>query len=347
MRCRVVVAGLVGLIALSAVYSAYWWVVAARFPSLVGDWAAERRKSGWQVEYRIERVEGFPFSLRTEIRNALLAGPGSPARWVWQAPDIDVHTRPWRLGEVAFEFPGRHRFTLPLGETPQQIDATAKAARGSMEFGGRPWPRFSVEFRDASVTSSAQPGTTTVKSILASLSPLPASNHPPADRQAESPHLTIAAIDAVLPEAPRPILGREIERLDLDATWVGRLPSGPLNQALAAWRDSGGTIEVARLRLKWGKLEIDGSGTLALDSEARPLAASTVRLHGYDQALDDLAQAGVVRGRDAIAARLMMGLLARSGRTGRDEVTVSVTAQDGWFSIGPARLLRVPPITFD
>jgi hypothetical protein len=347
MRRRAVAVGLIALVVLLAIYSAYWWIVAERFPSIVADWAAERRKSGWQVDYRIDRVEGFPFSLRSEIRTTMLAGPGSPPRWTWQGPTIAVHTRPWRLGEVEFEFPGRHRLTLPVDGTPLEFEATADSARGSMVFGGGSWPRVKVEFGGVGVVSSAQPGPTTVKSIVVSLSPNPAPNRPAGEAQTESPRLAITALGAVLPEAPRPIFGREIERFDLDATWVGRLPSGPLSQALAAWRDGGGTIEVAKLRLKWGKLDIDGAGTFALDSEQRPLAASNVRLQGYGQALDDLAKAGVVRGRDAIAARLMMGLLARSGRTGKDEVTVSITVQDGWFNVGPARLFRVPPIAVD
>jgi hypothetical protein len=204
-----------------------------------------------------------------------------------------------------------------------------------------------LEFGAITMTSTVQPEPTTIRSLVARLSPQVAPNRPLTDRPFEAPRLAVTVLDIMLPETPRPVLGRAVERVELDATWVGRLPPGPLKQALAAWRDGGGTVEVARFGLKWGKLEIEGSGTFALDPEFRPLASSNVRLQGYGQAIDDLAKAGVVRGRDAIAARLMLGLMARSGRTGRDEVAVPVIVQDGWFAVGPARLLRVPPLELD
>lgn len=347
MPRRWVALGLAGLAVALAVYSAFWWIVAGRFPAVVDAWAAERRATGWLVDYRIGPVHGFPFSLRSEIGGARLAGPGSPAAWTWRAPMILVRARPWRLTHFGFESPGRHDVTMVANGAEWRIEAVAAAAGGAIVFGTAPWPEVDLAVADLTLTSTARPRPTTVRSIAARLAPNAAPNRPPADPQAASPRLVATVLDVLLPEEPPPVLGRAVERIDLDATWVGRLPPGPLGPALVVWRDGGGTIEVARLGLKWGKLEIEGAGTFALDSELRPIASSNVRLNGYGQALDDLARAGVVRGRDAIAARLMLGLMARSGRTGRDEVAVPITVQDGWFAVGPARLLRVPPLNVE
>lgn len=346
MRRRTAILGFLALVFLAAIYSVYWWIVAARFPALVDDWAAERRAAGWRVDYRIGRVEGFPLTLRSEISGASLAGPGIPAPWTWQGAPITVRARPWHIATVAFEFAGRHRGVVTTKEAPLEIDATVAAARGSAEFGAGPWPKVELEMGGVAVTTSAQPTPTRVATLRASLAPQPAPNRPQGE-DATSPRLAVSALDADLPDQPSPIFGTRVERFDLDAVFVGRLPRGPLGPALTAWRDDGGTIEVQRLRLKWGPLDAEGSGTIALDAERRPLAASNVRVQGYGRAIDELARTGAVRGRDAVAARLMLGLLGRTGRTGRDEVTVSLTVQDGWLSAGPARLLRVPPLPLE
>jgi hypothetical protein len=276
-----------------------------------------------------------------------LAGPGSPPPWTWQAPAIAVHARPWSVTAIAFEFAGRHHGILAPAEAPLEIDADTQAARGTMEFGTGPWPKIDLQLGGVSVTTSAQPLPTKVGTLQASLVPHAPPNRPSSENPAVSPRLVVSALDIVLPDQTHPVFGPQVERFDLDAVFAGRLPRGPLGRALTVWRDDGGTIEVQRLRIKWGPLDAEGSGTLALDSERRPLAASNVRLQGYGQALDELTRAGAVRGRDAIAARLMLGLLGRAGRTGRDEVTVSLTVQDGWLSVGPARLLRVPPLPLE
>ena len=65
-------------------------------------------------------------------------------------------------------------------------------------------------------------------------------------------------------------LGDGIDELDFAATVKGAIPSGKVADALAAWRDAGGRIELDHLRLKWGALNATATGTIALDQELQP-----------------------------------------------------------------------------
>jgi hypothetical protein len=342
MRWRAVVTGIA---ILAAIYSAFWWFAAGRFAVVVDDWAAERRRAGWQVDYALGEVRGFPLALEGRIDAPRLAGPGSPPAWTWQPPPIEAATRPWRLREIAFASPGRHRIVVASGGAQHHIDLAAAAARGRMRWSGGAWPEVSLDLAEVIATAPLLRAPVAIKSIAAQLSPGPAPNRPGAP--AEAPRLAFTAAEITLPDSPRPVLGRLVERLEIDATFVGRLRSGSANEALAAWRDGGGTVELARLRLRWGPLDVEGSGTLALDEAMRPLASGNIRIQGYGETIEDLAKAGIMRSREAIVARLTMGLLARPGRGGRDEFLAPITIQYGWLSVGPARLLPVPPLRLD
>src|SRR6185295_8822537 len=101
----------------------------------------------------------------------------------------------------------------------------------------------------------------------------------------------------------------------------GPLQQGPLAESVAAWRDAGGIIEVNRLALRWGPLDGDGDGTLALDAANRPLAAFTMRIRGYTETVDALTAAGAMKPRDAGTLKIALNLFARQDSTsGRREL---------------------------
>jgi hypothetical protein len=345
MRRRAVAIGSAGLVLAAAIYSAFWWFAAGRFAVVVDDWAAERRRAGWHVDYRLGPVRGFPLALEGRIEGARLAGPGAPPTWSWQPPPIEARSRPWRPREIAVAAPGRHRIAIASASGESHIDLATAGARGRIRSSGGAWPEISLDLAEVSATTSMRPAPVAIKSVAARLSPRPAPNRPGAS--ADAPWLVFAATHITLPESPPPALGRIVERVEFDGTFVGRLRSGPADEALAAWRDSGGTVEIARVRLQWGPLDIEGAGTLALDEAMRPLASGNIRIQGYGETIEELARAGVVRSREAIVAQLTMRLLARPGRGGRDEFLAPVTVQYGWLSIGPARLLPVPPLRLE
>src|SRR3546814_20885801 len=83
---------------------------------------------------------------------------------------------------------------------------------------------------------------------------------------------------------------------------MGALPPGPPSQAIEAWRQNGGTVEIPWLNLVWGPLDLRAKGTATLDGRMRPLGALTADIRGYRETLTAFSSAGLVPPDTALAA---------------------------------------------
>jgi hypothetical protein len=158
--------------------------------------------------------------------------------------------------------------------------------------------------------------------------------------------LAISAREVRLP-APIAPLGDTIDALDLDLTVRGKIPGGKLAEAAAAWRDSGGAIELDKLQLKWGAVGATASGTMALDQELQPAAALSGAVSGYDRILTGLVDSGRMRATDAGLARLALGLLAKPGLDGTPEIKTAFAIRNGQMFLGPAKLGKAPRLSWE
>ena len=114
----------------------------------------------------------------------------------------------------------------------------------------------------------------------------------------------------------------------------------------AAWRDRGGRIVVQHVETRWGDLAASGTATLTLDGALQPFATATLRLSGYDAALDALAASGTIGTGTARVAHAVLGLMAQPGTDGTYTVTLPVTWRDGTVAAGQIPLLRTPPVAW-
>jgi hypothetical protein len=142
-------------------------------------------------------------------------------------------------------------------------------------------------------------------------------------------------------------LGDNVDELAFGVTVKGAIPNGTFAEAAAAWRDAGGTIELDNLRLHWGGLGATATGTVALDQELQPIGHFSGAIQGYDQILTALVQGGQMRATDAGLARLALTMLAKAGPDGRPEIHTAFTIQNGQMFLGPAKLGKVPRLTWD
>jgi hypothetical protein len=137
-----------------------------------------------------------------------------------------------------------------------------------------------------------------------------------------------------------------VAHAELNLSFKGRLPGGTLANSIAAWRDDGGSIEINKVAVRWGPVDADGNGTLALDEQNRPLGAFTARWRGYDETIDALQATGQLKPFPAAAAKIALRALARQNKDGPDEVQIPLTAQDGRLFVAGIPLLPVPPLRF-
>src|SRR5262249_34861915 len=127
----------------------------------------------------------------------------------------------------------------------------------------------------------------------------------------------------------------------------GNLPPRPLPEAIAAWRDDGGTIEVNHLVLVSAPIDFDGNGTLALDAQNRVQFSFVGRLRGYAETVDALARAGTLPPWQAIAIAGALRAFQRQGLDGRQEIQAQADTVDGQLYLNRIPLpVRMVPLRF-
>jgi hypothetical protein len=111
----------------------------------------------------------------------------------------------------------------------------------------------------------------------------------------------------------------------------------------AAWRDGGGTLELRGLTMRWGPVAAAAAATLALDDALQPAGAGTLRLTGAAEAVDALAEAGLIERRAAGAARALLPLMARRPADGGPPtLDVPVTLERRALALGRIPVTRLP-----
>lgn len=331
------------LAAAAALYGAAWLYAAHRLETGIAHWAEARRAEGWRMEYASIAVEGFPLRLRARIAEpaATALRPSEPR---WSAPVLLVDLVPWRPDRVLLQapLPATLDWTGPaagragLGRT----DAKARLARnGHVE-----WAELAID--DVTVAMSAEGPPATIERVTATVG-----RGAPGEDAAIPAHRRVAftvkgeILDLTLPAGVEPALGRAIGRIALDAEMLGETSPGRPAVALAAWRDSGGTVEVRQFALGWGPLTADGAGTLALDTSLQPEGALTARIAGFDATVETLVAAGIVKPRHGVLIGYALNALAKRPEGGGPPVIEApVTLQGGRLFIGPVALLPLPRI---
>ena len=331
------------LVAFAAGYAALWFAVAHWVEDGFRNWARIQTERGNTVEHGALAVSGFPGPIELEIASPSVTSP--KGGWQWSAPRAVLETRPWAWWRYWLEifgdqmlgvpFSGKlHRYTVRpaaavvigeidnMGQLSQGVlraeDVTAKNEVSAMLGSAK-----SVEIH----LSRRTPGATTENQTALDLSV-----------QAETVEM------GPMFETP---LGKQIQDIGLVAAIKGTLPQTFLREAIDAWRESGGTVDLNHFRIDWGKLTLRANGTVAVDEQFRPLGALTADIKGYGETLQALERARVLRRRDVNGTRLALDLLSRRDDTdNRRMVSIPITAQGGRLFLGPVRLLKLEPIPF-
>jgi hypothetical protein len=335
--------GLVVLAALLVIgggYTAFWFLVARRIEAGIVDWAVSQRADKIDLSWKNMRVSGYPIAFRVDLGSAALRDAAITPSLEFQIPVLSGTARPWDLADWRIAAPQGFTadFAAAAGRAPAKLIAHTADGVVSIEPEGG-WTLW-LSLRETSVEAGAPVLVSSADATL-TVPPSPARGH--VDRVMT---LAVEASQIKLPAAIAP-LGDTIEELDFAVTEMGTIASGKLADGLAAWRDAGGKIEVDNLRLKWGALDATATGTIALDQELQPTGSFSGAIQGYDQILTALVQNGQMRATDAGLARIALTFLAKAGPDGKPEIRTAFTIQNGQMFLGPAKLGRVPHITWE
>ena len=335
-RLIALVALVVGLA--HAIYTVLWFHVASRVQDSIAEWIEQRRAQGYATAHAGLGVTGYPLALRIVVAAPRFGRSDHAVPWAWRGDRLIARMRPWAPARPTVELIGTQTLTLGGPGQERHYTAAAEVMRIALTLSPR-LERVAAELRGVRVTGTAWPGDGALASAsLRGDAPPPGTGSPLT--------LVFDARGLTLPVAVGP-LGRGIERLAGEIALSEPWPSGGQGDALARWRDDGGALEVARLSLRWGTLDLTAQGTLALDALMRPIGAFSTSVSGVDRAIDALRESGQLSPAKAVAAKIGLRLLAGRDGPGSDSFTLPVTVQDGRvyfdrFAVGRVGSLRLP-----
>jgi len=335
MRKRLYILVTAALVLLGALYTGLWWWAAGALRDRVEALAAARTETGLPTRFQTLAIGGFPVALRARIDGAEAALDGPLAGLTWRGARLVAAVRPWAPRRVELRLDGRQEITGPDGPV---LTASGRSLAADLRLDGAGRAaRIDARLRDLLLT----PATGAALAVAAADITYRADG----ETDEPGPALALDAADIRLPAAAGGALGRHVARLIVDGRLAGDLPADSSAAALAAWRDSGGTLEITHAEARWGPLHMAATGTLALDAEMRPLAAFAARIVNYEAALDLFAAEGVLAPREAAIAKTVFALVARRPADGGPaSLEAALTIQDGRLSVGPVPLFDVPPL---
>lgn len=318
------------------VYSAYWWVAAGKIKQEAAAWQNAERAQKIDVSWHKIHVAGYPLSFRLELSDfALKDGASNPPAEL-DAPTLYASIKPWNFRSVSLAAPDGISVALGSAAAPL-AKVSAQRGSGAVALAGDGSTAIWLSLYQAKATAIASLGARAVHAWL-TLPPGAPATHLDAGLA-----FALEVQDLGLPAAP-PGFSPTLDELGFGVTLMGEFPAGPLRQAAAQWRDKGGTVELDHLDLRWGEMEINGTGTLALDSDLQPIGGFSGGVSGFDQLLNSLVATGRIKASDARVARLALAMLAKTGPGGRPEIAASLTIQNGEMYLGPAKLGPAPRI---
>jgi hypothetical protein len=314
------------LVVAAVATSGYWFWTANRLRDGLERWAAQRRSEGYTFTWSRQTIGGFPLAFRMALVDMSMARGNA---YHVEVPEIIAVASSWNLMRWHVAAPRGGRGTVQGFEAP----IAAQSALGEIMLGDTA-SDFSI-----SILGLAGGGATAGELVA----------HVTVPRQVPRSHRDIGLLvtgqlfHLVLPK-PVIALGDTMESFAFDLAIMGRVPPEDWRQALAAWRDDGGTVELRQADLQWGSLWLQMNGTLALDDELQPTAAMTASIIDYDALVDAAMAAGTISRKNGTLVKLALDLIARRQADGRMRLTAPVTLQSGELSIGRATVGKVPRI---
>lgn len=328
------------LLVLVAAHFAWWRYLGAQLASGFETWAAAQRAAGWTVTATPGPVGGWPLQATLPLRDVRIVGGTDliPQGIAWQAPNATLALSVYDLRHVEIDAAGRQVVTL-AGGTPMPVEAGTLSATIPLAADGTP-KSISVLVQQA--TAEVLPGDGAAGRLSVGLLQV----HLGLQRKDDAVPYAVSSETIELPTAIKWPLGPRLASASAEGSVTGSFgATGTRADRAAAWRDSGGSVEVSRLGLGWGPLGLSATATLALDEQLQPMGTGTARLIGYDAALDALAANGALSRSAVVAAKAVLSLLAPTPEDGEaPAVDVPLTLQYRTLSMRQIPLIRFPEL---
>ncbi|HLS68648.1 MAG TPA: DUF2125 domain-containing protein [Kiloniellales bacterium] len=331
---------LVPLLLMAILWSSLWWWSATRLEAQFRDWQAREAAEGREFHFTDVKVGGFPTHLRLSFSDARMSNAKG---WEWHGPAAMAEAPLWQPRDVWLEFAGNHRFLPPPTSLSAPLEFAAEVAQGRLwlDRQGR-IEGMRLDLQGLAFTGYFDGGTSARALEIAWGRALQEVREARAALGAGDIAFFLKVEELELPTATEPPLGRNLEELVAEGTIEDWHHAGSIAEAVPAWADQGGHLQLDEVQMTWGPLWLQGDARVTLDEERRPLGAGHARLLGLEGTLDALTQGGMLKEDVGNMARLLLLAMSDESRDGQRQIEVPVTAENGVLRLGPLPLLPLP-----
>ncbi|GHA51766.1 hypothetical protein GCM10008927_16550 [Amylibacter ulvae] len=319
-------------------WAAYWFIGSSAQERSVNRWLEQQQNAGWVANSSNVNVRGFPNRFDTIISDLEIADPNSG--WAWSAPEMQFLMLSYKPNHIIAQWPQAQTVSTPN----QNITVDSAEISASVVFRANTalaLERFTASLDDVKLISN-QDWNSHIQSAILAMRRTDASEFsydiafdalgftPPSDIKAGFDK------SGILPETFQTVSVSTTAHYD--AQWDRLSVEGNLPTLTK--------LDITDGRAVWGGLELQGTGSLAIDAQGYPTGKLTVRAKNWKDMIKLAQENGAI---DAGLARKLetgLGLIAMlAGNQNTLDVPLSFAnrmTSIGPIPIGPAPQIRRP-----
>lgn len=336
--------GLTAIVAFVAVvmsYAVYWMITAYLLNNKVNGWLADRRAEGYQLAFEDYQFGGFPMLFRMDFIKPSIAASLENPDWSWRGDHAIIESLPWRPWNLKVSAPGGHHLGVAGANGTADYAGSIGELRAEFPLDDKWPPQGKLTIRDLDL-SAGLVLRASARSIVAGIENLGDSG---ASGRTPTARFTLDADEVAIPPLfPLPA-GNFFRQISLEAWLLGHVAPELAPSSLAQWRDAGGSLEIRRFGIVYGPLNLLLGGAFAVDENIQLIGAFTAKAQGFFEIIDGLRKAGLVSGKDALNATLVLGAMARKPKTGGPmTLNLAIAIQNQKIYAGSVSLAEIPAI---
>ncbi|MCB5200339.1 DUF2125 domain-containing protein [Loktanella sp. TSTF-M6] len=313
---------LVVVLALSALYSGYWFIATQGLNSGLDSAMSAAETRGWDIDAETLDKSGFPSRFDVTATNVAVRSPSDFVEW--RAPVVQTAALSYRPNSVIATLPPEQ--TLRLGQ--QVLAIGSENLRANVKVAASPSLAFealTAEAATLNIRSDAGWQATTGAALIAMRAAGPAAN-------TYEGYVSLANIMPVLPLAGLPDTAAQ---MTADITAV---LDRPLDRTTPTQPPLLETLTISEIDLSWGSLRLGGTGEVTVDAGGYPDGRILLQVANWRDMLALANGAGVVP--PNLLPALTSGLRMLSG--GSDNLQLPLTFAGGDMMLGPLPLGPAP-----
>jgi hypothetical protein len=325
---------------LLAGYGWWWRVVADGVRRNVAAFQTEQATLGRQLVWDSFAVEGFPYRVETTITAPRYMAPDRGTEWTGER--VVIRMQPLALNRAVISLEGLQHFFY--GSEGRWIQTDGRADKALVTIAGSDGAQ-SVGVEIARLTGKATIDSSDfnliVESADAAVTVQEADTREPLSRVELLLRLKNVAVQGKL-DLP---LGRNIGAFEVDASLKlpGEIAEPSAATLFAAWRDSHTPVELKRVDLDWGGIQVSATGTFTLDAQSLPEGRFLLKLGNHPRILELLRGYGWITQETNELAKPVLDMLAFVSGDPERRVSVPLRIEKGVVYLGPARIGTLQP----